>query len=183
MTKRTFLRPSDHRGWVLLCFAFYLLSQLIRGTTPTQEVLNSIPSTSSSIHFNTQISFPVAPQHPVSFFDFFGRLFQNQWNFEMQKFSSMKFLSCLPGLFYLNPFPVFLLLKKKSTFFPICLLSKSSSPQKTHINHSQNSKLFYIIQNPNNFCHPICRGLHNFQPKFFPQGAKNRSRSLQSVLQ
>ena len=67
MTKRTFLRPSDHRGWVLLCFAFYLLSQLIRGTTPTQEVLNSIPSTSSSIHFNTQISFPVAPcaRYPI----------------------------------------------------------------------------------------------------------------------
>ena len=70
MTKRTFLRPSDHRGWVLLCFAFYLLSQLIRGTTPTQEVLNSIPSTSSSIHFNTQISFPVAPcaRYPIFIF-------------------------------------------------------------------------------------------------------------------
>ena len=71
MTKRTFLRPSDHRGWVLLCFAFYLLSQLIRGTTPTQEVLNSIPSTSSSIHFNTQISFPVAPSHAIRFLNVF----------------------------------------------------------------------------------------------------------------
>ena len=76
MTKRTFLRPSDHRGWVLLCFAFYLLSQLIRGTTPTQEVLNSIPSTSSSIHFNTQISFPVAPCARSPIFKFFPPVFR-----------------------------------------------------------------------------------------------------------
>ena len=85
MTKRTFLRPSDHRGWVLLCFAFYLLSQLIRGTTPTQEVLNSIPSTSSSIHFNTQISFPVAPSHAIRFLNLScNSLEPVQWDFEIQ---------------------------------------------------------------------------------------------------
>ena len=134
MTKRTFLRPSDHRGWVLLCFAFYLLSQLIRGTTPTQEVLNSIPSTSSSIHFNTQISFPVAPQHAVRFFEFFLRLFQNQWNFDIQTILKLRNF----WLAYAVPSLV---------LFTTSLPSKSPSLPKTNkfLLNSQQFLLFSII--------------------------------------